>query len=126
VNCGAPRIAIDPSSGAEREAREPWNEPIGVRFAATMTTSGKQTEGASQAVFATPRIDLLLACFHSVRTAIAIAAPMLCSHALPPTLVAMQLLCYGDHNNILEVIKPDPQSHDRLLPVPKDAHLQQN
>lgn len=44
-----PRIAMDPSSGAEREAREPWNDPIGVRLAATITTSGNWTPGCASA-----------------------------------------------------------------------------
>ena len=44
-----PRIAMDPSSGAEREAREPWNEPMGVRLAATITTSGNWTQGYASA-----------------------------------------------------------------------------
>lgn len=29
---------------AEREARDPWNDPTGVRLAATITTSGREAE----------------------------------------------------------------------------------
>jgi len=32
-------IAAEPRSGAVAPAKTPWNAPIGVRFAATITTS---------------------------------------------------------------------------------------
>jgi len=38
----SPLIASAPKSVAEKDDREPWNEPIGVRTAAAMHTSAGQ------------------------------------------------------------------------------------
>lgn len=73
-----PRIAMDPSSGAEREAREPWNDPMGVRLAATITTSGNWTLGcaSTSVVIGARRLPIALPlanCFQIAPRTVAIA-----------------------------------------------------